>query len=528
MAKISVIIPVYNVADYVDRCLRSVTGQTFPDIEIIVINDGSTDDSGARCLEWAKRDTRIVYVSKKNEGAGPARNLGIKMATADFVAFCDPDDWYDEMFVEKMLAKQLETGADMVVCGWHRYDGYQERVVESVYLDGDKFLHQDIEWRWSLRPAIWLKIIRKSIFDKHDIRMPAGFAQDTAIHYYLMTKVEILAVVCDPLCFNFFNREGSATNNYIGHTSNTVNYLEHICSLFIQDNSFEKYRDSLFVRAMHMIYGWHNKLSEAKEYRAKWYADSIASFSRHFSDIDKVLGLNVSVLGSYSLSTSVTFTNRESTKKYCFTGLLSYMSIGAVDAPKHGSHFRQEALEADFKKTFLQNLQDEKHKIDFLILDFLDERYGLAEINGEFYTNSDAFMDVGAIVPHTVRCRHDKNIKLLWNERCLRFIESLKKRLEPHRVILVRNYLTSTYKAEGKRQNFDNQAEIILINRLLEDCYNFFESNFSGINVIDINNMGLSFTDKYFRYGCVPWHYNHVYYTKLRVLILEALESGLS
>ncbi len=129
MPAVSVIIPVYNVEAYVDRCLKSVTGQSFSDIEIIIINDGSTDGSGERCLEWAKQDDRIVYVSKKNEGAGPARNLGIQMAQSEFVAFCDSDDWYDDQYVEVMFAKQKETDADIVACGRYRYDGNLNEVV---------------------------------------------------------------------------------------------------------------------------------------------------------------------------------------------------------------------------------------------------------------------------------------------------------------------------------------------------------------------------------------------------------------
>ena len=129
MAEVSVIIPVYNVEEYVDKCLASVVNQSFSDIEIIVVNDGSTDGSGDKCLEWAKRDERIVYVSKKNEGAGLARNLGIQIASSEFLAFCDPDDWYDERFIEIMLAKQQDTDADIVTCSCsYTHDGNSVKI----------------------------------------------------------------------------------------------------------------------------------------------------------------------------------------------------------------------------------------------------------------------------------------------------------------------------------------------------------------------------------------------------------------
>ena len=87
MASVSIIVPVYNVEEYLDRCLKSITNQTYSNIEIILINDGSTDKGGIICEEWAEKDNRIVYITKENQGLSPTRNLGIDIASAEFVAF---------------------------------------------------------------------------------------------------------------------------------------------------------------------------------------------------------------------------------------------------------------------------------------------------------------------------------------------------------------------------------------------------------------------------------------------------------
>ena len=184
MAAVSIIIPVYNVEKYVDKCLRSIVNQTFSDIEIILINDGSTDASGEKCLEWAGRDERIIYVSKKNEGAGPSRNLGIQIASAEFVAFCDPDDWYDEQYIELMLNKQRETAADIVVCRYYEYDESLEKITNT-----SGFEHFDTRarlWTWQLEQTVWCKLFLKELFTKNKIKMPSDPMQDCAIHNFIM------------------------------------------------------------------------------------------------------------------------------------------------------------------------------------------------------------------------------------------------------------------------------------------------------------------------------------------------------
>ena len=119
---VSVVIPVYNVEDYLDECLESVVSQTYKKLEIVVVNDGSTDNSALKCREWQERDNRIRFYSKDNEGLGPARNFGIEKATGKWIAFLDADDWYDLQFVEKMLYAANQYDSDMVTCNISRYN----------------------------------------------------------------------------------------------------------------------------------------------------------------------------------------------------------------------------------------------------------------------------------------------------------------------------------------------------------------------------------------------------------------------
>lgn len=101
--KITVIIPVYNVENYLERCLKSILYNTYTNLEIICVNDGSTDNSKKILEDYSKRDKRVVVINKKNAGVSSARNAGIKIATGEYIAFVDSDDWIHEKYFEYLI-----------------------------------------------------------------------------------------------------------------------------------------------------------------------------------------------------------------------------------------------------------------------------------------------------------------------------------------------------------------------------------------------------------------------------------------
>lgn len=113
---ISVIIPVYKVEDYLDDCLRSVVAQSYPNLEIILVDDGSPDHCGAMCDAWAAKDRRIKVIHKENGGLSDARNAGLELATGKYISFVDSDDWLESEFYEKLLAALQKEGADICAC----------------------------------------------------------------------------------------------------------------------------------------------------------------------------------------------------------------------------------------------------------------------------------------------------------------------------------------------------------------------------------------------------------------------------
>lgn len=142
---LSVVVPVYNVEKYLDECVASIVNQTVRDLEIILVDDGSTDSSGALCDAWADKDSRITVYHKSNGGLMSAWKYGLARASGDYIGFVDSDDWIDTDMYEKMLAAAAETGADMVCGSFVREytDGrqiYEPVMLQSGFYDRTRIL----------------------------------------------------------------------------------------------------------------------------------------------------------------------------------------------------------------------------------------------------------------------------------------------------------------------------------------------------------------------------------------------------
>lgn len=143
--KVSIVVPIYNVADYLSRCLDSLLSQTLKDVEIIAVNDGSTDTCGKILDDYASKDSRIVVISKENAGVSSARNDGISAAQGEFIGFVDPDDWIDNEMYERLYDSAIVDKADIVMCSYMREFGSHSK--EKKFSLPDKVCYRNEEVR---------------------------------------------------------------------------------------------------------------------------------------------------------------------------------------------------------------------------------------------------------------------------------------------------------------------------------------------------------------------------------------------
>ena len=201
---VSIIVPVYNVEKYVAKCLDSLLQQTYRDIEIIVVDDGTKDRSGEICDEIAKNDKRVKVFHKKNGGLSSARNYGIRKAKGDYICLVDSDDYVRSGFVELMLRAAQEDDADVVVCG------YNEQKPEKMVLTGEQAAIRLLIQQDNMEIIAWNKMYKRSLFDR--ILYPEGHNyEDTLTTYKLLSEADKVAYVAESL-YCYVERGGSITN----------------------------------------------------------------------------------------------------------------------------------------------------------------------------------------------------------------------------------------------------------------------------------------------------------------------------
>ncbi len=215
MAKklISVIVPVYNSEKYVNRCIDSILNQTYENLEVLLINDGSSDGSLKICEDWAEKDKRVKIVNEKNKGVSAARNLGIKYATGDYVGFVDNDDWLRPEMYEKMLELIEKEKADVAVCKFINVDEKYNRVsIKEANLTAEHFKNPIYFFLNNNSKNSHKKIvgccnrllIKKPILDdvKFDERL--NFGENILFVLNLISKTDKIAVTNEYL-YNHFN-----------------------------------------------------------------------------------------------------------------------------------------------------------------------------------------------------------------------------------------------------------------------------------------------------------------------------------
>ena len=217
---VSIIVPVYNVGAYLRKCLDSILNQTYRELEILVIDDGSTDRSGRICDEYRK-DRRVRVFHTENRGLSCARNLGLDEAKGEWIGFVDADDWIEPDMYELLIEKAVETGADIVECGWFREYPKSTKIRKaetSCYSLSLKAIEALLQGRLSY--SVWDKVWKKELFSH--IRFPEGrVSEDIAVTYKLLEKANLVTGISVPL-YHYLQRDSSITRTY--NMDNLVGY----------------------------------------------------------------------------------------------------------------------------------------------------------------------------------------------------------------------------------------------------------------------------------------------------------------
>lgn len=215
---ISVIIPVYKVEKYLDKCIESVVNQIYKNLEIILVDDGSPDNCPTICDEWAKKDSRIVVIHKENGGLSSARNAGVAIAKGEWVGFVDSDDYIAPNMYEKMLFAAQKSGAELCVCGmkWINEDGSEYKDVMQSPIINEVLIKEQVFLKFCRDDYFYYvtsvnKLYKRELFER--VTFPEGrLHEDEFTAHHFFNACEKIICVQDELYF-YVQRQNSIMNS---------------------------------------------------------------------------------------------------------------------------------------------------------------------------------------------------------------------------------------------------------------------------------------------------------------------------
>lgn len=261
--KVSLIIPVYNVENYIARSLKSAVEQTMQDIEIIVVNDGSTDNSLQIINKFADKYDNIVVINQNNMGLSGARNTGLKNAKADYIAFLDSDDFVDKKFIEVLYNLATEHDADIAYCNFYMYFPENDRSKYKIMTSRNAIYSSDIALKklimdTTLHYYAWNKLYKKSLFTDNKIEFFDVLFEDIATIprlFYYANKV----AVTNKALYYYTQRRGSIINSVnIKKTNDYTITIGMLRDFLVENNLFETYKQAFKLYAYRAIFiNWY-------------------------------------------------------------------------------------------------------------------------------------------------------------------------------------------------------------------------------------------------------------------------------
>lgn len=288
MVKVSVVIPVYNVEDFLGECLDSITNQTLSDIEIICVNDGSKDRSLDILNEYAERDSRITVIDQENGGHAAATNRGMENATGKYLFLMDSDDILDLTALEKTYEVCEQKQVDFVIFQAINYymdkDEYLEEENYSMNALADRvgdsiFSWQDVkEFVFSISVTPWSKLYRREFIEKHNIRFPEGLVFDDNVFFYdVLFAAERITFLREHL----FKRRWYPTSSTRAGDQRFIDYIEIsnlIWSIFKKYGVFDEFKSQLYNKKINTVYYWYKNIKE--EFKGQFFSQMKEDYAK--------------------------------------------------------------------------------------------------------------------------------------------------------------------------------------------------------------------------------------------------------
>jgi glycosyltransferase involved in cell wall biosynthesis len=283
MPKISIIIPIYNAAEYLAECLDSVLAQTLADIEVICINDGSKDKSGAVLDEYARKDSRITAIHQENAGVSAARNAGLDNVTGQYILFVDSDDTVHPQLCEKVYHAARKDDADLVVLFSDNLSSKKENIIKKVIQDHNRFSAEnqplyETDMLLLYYCAVWGRLWNTSYLNEHHIRFPVGVCcEDLVVNWHGMVYEPKISVVPEKL-YNYRQNPASLMHDKNrGYGRGIAKTMECIKAHLVDSGHYAGAWKEVFLhQKLILLHAWYNRI--APQFRAEMRATFVQAF----------------------------------------------------------------------------------------------------------------------------------------------------------------------------------------------------------------------------------------------------------
>lgn len=537
LVRISIIVPVYRVEQYIDQCLESICVQTYKNLEIIVVYDESPDNSRSRCEYWAQRDDRIrLIINKRRKGLGAARNIGLKEAKGKYLVYVDSDDWIRTNYIEKLYHAIEKTQANYVSSvGFYEVNGENDINICKALPAGE--YSSDSERMLVLLKeirAVWKRIYNREWLIRNNLFQPELFHyEDWGFDIGLILQAEKIVLIPEMGVFYRNEREGSLSNdNLEALYEDFRKSIEFGLKQTEQARILEKYRVIIQKYLLHDYYLRINQAGVANNKKAMQLLGQIKSdiLIERLGYRGLHEGERCICFGSFSLRWIVQNTTvfANSLEYYGFSSLISAMTPGDRLNVKNESNFRIRQVLQDITGEFAGTLELIQERT-ILFIDLLEERNPILEFeSNQYITESEAyhssFVETGC-VGKPIQSGEERFI-ILWKKKCMDFIEKLSEKSELLTVIFIRNRMSLQYGDRNDRKRFGEIEKLKQTNRMIVELENYFleycKRKGIFVRVFDLPEQYL-FTEKQFRYGCEPQYMNEALYTYLGFQIFSEI-----
>lgn len=325
--KISVIVPVYNVEKYICKCLDSIINQTYTNLEIILVDDGSKDSSGKICDVYAKKDNRISVIHKPNGGHISARKAGVAIATGDYINFVDSDDWIDINAYYNAIKKVIENKVDIVIYGHNRvndahmfkcYENLPEGLYDHNSLKEHILVINDVFYHRIISTVCWNKLIKTSIIrkniDKVDNKIKIG--EDAALVLPCVMASDNIYIIHDTL-YNYRLRETSMMHEKDINRYKNVELVTKRLSAALKENNLDK--SDIMQKQFFLYFVCLMLITDAS-----YFFDDLSDLYTELKENDRI-----AIYGKGVFAQSITFLAKKN-KKYSISGYFDSSSVNEL------------------------------------------------------------------------------------------------------------------------------------------------------------------------------------------------------